>query len=232
MTSINWWTFSWVSKWKWSQGRFLMNKLHFPQVRLTVIFWHINSFIIKGSAKFRNKAECLLVLSKRFVLSKSINVRRCRPGYLIEAQGVATYQTHSAVSPGVVSSFLVDQIEKYPLNFQGWDSNQIIWGKGAISGTFLLCVNRFGSFTSELQATSTTMCHSLYKSPLKCAYCSIFQAVSSFICQSGLSNISRPVPKFLSQFVYDVLKIQKYLVKFAFNSNKRSQKVSPNSPHM
>ena len=52
-----------------------MNKLHFPQVRLTVIFWHINSFIIKGSAKFRNKAECLLVLSKRFVLSKSMNVK-------------------------------------------------------------------------------------------------------------------------------------------------------------
>lgn len=119
---------------------------------------------------------------------------------------------------------LVDQIEKYPLNFQGWDSNQIIRGKGAISGTFLLCVNRFGSFTSELQATSTTMCHSLYKSPLKCAYCSIFQAVSSFICQSGLSNISRPVPKFLSQFVYDVLKIQKYLVKFALIPIKGAKK--------
>ena len=82
MTSINWWTFSWVSKWKWSQGRFLMNKLHFPQVRLTVIFWHINSFIIKGSAKFRNKAECLLVLSKRFFPSKSMNARSCRPSYL------------------------------------------------------------------------------------------------------------------------------------------------------
>ena len=74
-----------------------MNKLHIPRVRLTVIFWHVNSFIIKGSAKFRNKAECLLVLSKRFVRFKSIN-----------AKGDADqYQHTQQVSPGVNSSKLI-----------------------------------------------------------------------------------------------------------------------------
>ena len=47
---------------------------------------------------------------------------------------------------------------------------------------------------------------SLYNSPSKGADSSVFEAVSSFICQSSLSYIARPVAKFLSEFVYDVLK--------------------------
>ena len=145
MTSINWWTFSWVSKWKWSQGQFLMNKLHIPRVRLTVIFWHINSFIIKGSAKFRNKAECLLVLSKRFFPFKSI----------MNVKGAADHriQHTQQVSPCFTGLLQVDQIE----NFQGWESNHLRRGGGrVISVTFLLCVNWFGSFTS-----GTTKLHQL-----------------------------------------------------------------------
>ena len=60
---------------------------------------------------------------------------------------------------------------------------------------------RLSGYTLEL-----LLLRSLYNSPSKGADSSVFEAVSSFICQSSLSYIARPVAKFLSEFVYDVLK--------------------------
>lgn len=142
--------FSWVSKWKWSQGQFLMNKLY---LRLTLIFWHINSFIIKGSAEFRNKAKCLLVLSKRFVLSKSIKAGRCRT--TIRQQQQQRIKHTQQMSPGVSLSAPSNWKISSKLSRLRIKSNHPRRGAD-ICDVSAVCELVFGSFTSKLRATSTT----------------------------------------------------------------------------
>lgn len=128
MTSIK---FLFSFKVKMIQGQIIVNNT----ARLALMFWHINTFIMKGSAKWRKEENAFQDI-RPLEINQSFQLH-LHSQQLWRWWGINTPpDTSSSDNPRPCSG--LEEIWKYLLNFQGWTlSNQ--WRTESWGGDICEC---------------------------------------------------------------------------------------------